>query len=106
MIRNFTGRALPIHQSKRLEELHDKLRQGEKLSVAERKELERSIPAKSGIQKTMGWAYDFREFMTKYVVKTDHYLEECYGFSKGQAREHFKGLGKVHYIVEVPNPMR
>jgi hypothetical protein len=54
----------------------------------------------------MGWAYDFRPYMTKYVVKTQYYLEECYAFNKTGAREQFKGAGKVIYIVEVPNPFK
>jgi hypothetical protein len=110
MIYNFTGKAKEEHKSPKLVDMMQRLSNGEKLKSSEM--CKAALPfltltaLRDGVYRLMGWAYDFRPYMHKYVVKTQYYLEECYALNKTEARESFKGLGKVIYIVEVSNPFR
>ena len=54
-----------------------------------------------GVYKEMGWIYDFRDELTKYIVKTDYYLQEIYHLNKTLLRKQLTGLGKIHYIKEI-----
>jgi hypothetical protein len=98
-IANFTGYAEFKHNSAMWSELIEKANYGT-LTTDEKKRID------TGEQKLMGWLYNFRPVMRRYVVKTAYYLQETYAFNKTIAREQFKGLGAVEYIVEVPNPWR
>lgn len=98
-VRDFTGRADEKHKSEIWLPLIEKANNGT-LSKEDKKRIGK------GEQRSMGWLYNFRPVMKKYVVKTAYYLQETFAFDKTGAREHFKGLGKVYYIVEVPNPYR
>lgn len=52
-----------------------------------------------GIYKEMGWAYDFRDILKKYIVKTEYCgLFEKYHLNKTELRKQLAGLGKIYYI--------
>lgn len=55
-----------------------------------------------GVCKCMGWAYDFRDELHRYIVKDGQgQLFEMYAPNKTSLR---KGFGsRIDYIVEVPN---
>ena len=102
MIVNFTGTALEENKSKRLCDLHDKLMQGQKLENNERGYLGHTLADGNGVFRLMGWCYNFREFLTLYVVKTKHYgLMERWAFNATQVRLDCRGDGPIYYIVEV-----
>lgn len=101
-IRDFTGHADVAHQSPTVLSVLTRLEQGESLTPEETLGIAEDCRKHKGVYRLMGWEYNFRPFLTKYVVKTDHYLEECYALNKADARILFKGLGRVQYIVEVP----
>jgi hypothetical protein len=59
----------------------------------------------SGFLRWMGWSYDFRKYLTRYIIKTEHCgLCESYAPNKTLLRKVFqgKGYGKIIYITEAP----
>lgn len=103
-INNFTGTAKDEHKSPILSALVEKANAGT-LTAMDKEEIfnhSSFSPAMDrGLIKLMGWAYSFKGVMKLYVVKTEHYLDEVRAFNKTQAREAFKGCGRVIYIQEV-----
>lgn len=100
---DFTGRAKEEHRNLPLEQMLTDLEAGNLTLDREAKTNWMSrLSHTEGIYKLMGWAYDFRPVLTKYVVKTDYYLQEVWAFDKTSARQAFDGLGRVQYVVEVP----
>lgn len=56
----------------------------------------------TGIYRLMGWAYDFREELNRYIVKSEHYgLFEIYHLNKTALRKQLTGYGKISYIKEI-----
>ncbi len=53
-----------------------------------------------GVYLLAGWEFDFREYMTKYIVKTRTNLMEIWAPNKTAARTVVSG--KVIYIIESP----
>lgn len=57
----------------------------------------------TGIYRVMGWAFDLRPLLTRYIVKSEHYgLIEMYSLNKTTIRKTLKGAGRIHYITEAP----
>lgn len=52
-----------------------------------------------GSYKLLGWLYDFKDILTKYVVKQNGCLYEIYGINKTDVRK-YCGNG-IDYIIEV-----
>jgi hypothetical protein len=61
-----------------------------------------SIYAESGTVKLMGWLFDFRPYMKKYVVKIKYYgWQEMYAFNKTAIRKNYVIPSHVLQIVEI-----
>jgi|TARA_Y100000034_G_scaffold114835_1_gene151341 hypothetical protein len=54
---------------------------------------------KEGIYRLLGWAFDFRMYLKKYVYKTEYYILEGYFLNKTDCRRN--AYGKVYYIIEI-----
>ena len=55
----------------------------------------------NGVVKVMGWAYDYRSFFNKYIIKLKDYgWMECYGPSKMFIRDYF-GSHNVLKIIKI-----
>lgn len=54
----------------------------------------------SGIYKEMGWAYDFRPFLTKYVYRAYGHWQECWAINKTHLRQEISPIQKIK-ILEI-----
>lgn len=81
--------------------IHKKLENEEELTREEKTWL--MFPQTSPVHKLMGWAYDFREFLSEFWVETEYYgIIKMWAWDKTSIRksESNKGL-KIIKIVEV-----
>lgn len=82
--------------------LHEKLERGE-LPTREEKDRSLVFTSESPVYKYMGWAYDFREFLTEFWIETRYYgVMRVYAWDKTAIRKHegTKWL-QISRIVEV-----
>jgi hypothetical protein len=82
--------------------LHEKLANGEE-PTREEKNRNLVFTSSGWVYKYMGWAYDFREFLTEFWIETEHYgIMRVYAWDKTAIRknETTKCL-KISRIVEV-----
>ena len=90
---------LDQHKGSRAYTYMEKLNNGAKLT---RKEKD-FIQDESGIIKRMGYAYDFRPYMKKYLVKEDFVgWREAWGFDKTSIRHNHPIPSRIRKIMEMP----
>ena len=92
MIYKFVSHDIPpleTYANTAMYKLHQKLENEEELTREEKNRL--YFTASDPVYKYMGYAYDFREWLTKFYVEDAHYIQKVYAWDRTAIREHWYG---------------
>jgi hypothetical protein len=100
----FTATASATEPTGRVIDLYHKLRQGEKLGKAEKEELADRLYGTFGAQgatyKLAGWAYDFSDYLPRFIVRQYDTWRTYYAPNKTSLRKAL--YGRIEEIYEIP----
>jgi len=87
--------------------LLERIDRGERIALEDLAKTFRELPNseryRTGIVKWMGWVYDFRPYLTHYVVQeTDGLWHDVWGYNKTAVRKLAVFPSRINMIIEIP----
>lgn len=99
----FHDRVADTPPSCRMAELHDKcVKDVNSLTSAEKQHIFDQTHNYKGVYKLAGWAFDFTEFMKRFIVRTYDTWQTEYAFNKTNIRSNVYTRTGVQEIHEIP----